>query len=98
MCFLFGPSNPFSQFSHSVMSNSVTPWTEACQASLSIKTHFKFKANIGLYGLPAGSDSKESVCNAGDLGSIPGSGRSPGEVDGYPLHFSCLENSMDRET
>ena len=39
---------------------------------------------------------KESACNAGDLGSIPGSERSPGEGKGNPLHYSCLENSMDR--
>ena len=43
-----------------------------------------------------GSDSKESVCNAGDPSSIPGSGRSPGEGNGYPLQCSCPENSMDR--
>ena len=47
-------------------------------------------------GFPAGSDSKESVCNAGDLGSIPGLGRSPREGNGYPLQYSGLENSMDR--
>ena len=39
---------------------------------------------------------KESVCSAGDLGSIPGEGRSPGEGNGNPLHYSCLENSTDR--
>ena len=39
---------------------------------------------------------KESACNAGDLGSIPGSGRSPGVGDGNPLQYSCMENSMDR--
>ena len=39
---------------------------------------------------------KESTCNAGDLGSIPGSGRSPGEENGYPLQYSCLENPIDR--
>ena len=43
-----------------------------------------------------GSDSKESACNAGDPGSIPGLGRFPGEGNGYPLQYSCLENSMDR--
>ena len=43
------------------------------------------------------SDGKESSCNAGDLGSIPGSQRSLGEGNGYPLQSSCLENSMDRE-
>ena len=47
-------------------------------------------------GFPRGPDSKESACNAGDLGSIPGSGRSPREGSGYPLQYSCLENSMDR--
>ena len=47
-------------------------------------------------GLPCGSDDKASACNAGDPGLIPGSGRSPGEVNGYPLQYSCLENSMDR--
>ena len=46
--------------------------------------------------LPGGSDSKASVCNAGDLGSIPRSGRSPGEGNGNPLQYSCLENPMDR--
>ena len=48
------------------------------------------------YSLPGGSDSKASVCNAGDTGSIPGSGRSPGESNGTPLQYSCLENPMDR--
>ena len=47
-------------------------------------------------GLPGGSDGKESACNVGDLGSIPGSGRSPGGGRGNPFQYSCLENSMDR--
>ena len=47
-------------------------------------------------GFPGGSGGKESACNAGDLGSIPGLGTSPGEENGYPLQCSCLENSMDR--
>ena len=47
-------------------------------------------------GFPCGSDSNESACKAGVLGSIPGSRRSPGEGNGYPLQFSCLENSRDR--
>ena len=46
-------------------------------------------------GFPCGSAGKESSCNAGDLGSIPGLGRSPGEGKGYPLWYSGLENSMD---
>ena len=45
-------------------------------------------------GFPCGSASKESTCNAGDLGSIPGLGRSPGEGNGYPLQYSGLENSV----
>ena len=48
------------------------------------------------FGFPGGSDSKASVCNAGDLGSIPGLGRSLGEGNGSPLQYSCLENPMDR--
>ena len=47
-------------------------------------------------GFPGGSDGKESPCSAEDSGLIPGSGRSPGEGNGNPLHYSCLENSMDR--
>ena len=43
-----------------------------------------------------GSESKESACNAGDLGSVPGSGRSPGEGNGNPLQDSCLGNPVDR--
>ena len=50
----------------------------------------------GGMGLPGGSDSKESTCNAGVLGSIPGLGRSPGGGHGNPLQDSCLENPMDR--
>ena len=45
---------------------------------------------------PGVSDGKESACNVGDPGSIPGLGRSPGEGNGYPLQYSCLENSKDR--
>ena len=51
---------------------------------------------VTLPGFPGGSDGKESACNSGDLGLIPGLGRSPGEGNGYPLQYSCLENSMDR--
>ena len=47
-------------------------------------------------GFPGGSDSKESVCNVGDMGSIPGFGRSPGGGHGNPLQYSFLENLMDR--
>ena len=46
-------------------------------------------------GFPGGSEVKASACNAGDLGLIPGSGRTPGEGNGNPLQYSCLENPMD---
>ena len=46
-------------------------------------------------GFPGGSDSKESACNAGDLSSVPGLGRSPGRRNGNPLQYSCLENPME---
>ena len=45
---------------------------------------------------PGGSGDKESACKAGNLGSIPGLGSSPGEGNGNPLQYSCLESSMDR--
>ena len=50
----------------------------------------------GSEGFPGGSAGKESACNAGDVGLIPGLGRSPGEGNGNPLQYSCLENSTDR--
>ena len=52
---------------------------------------------VFLLGLPHSSVGKESACDAGDPGSIPGLGRSPGEENGNPLQYSCLENPMDGE-
>ena len=52
----------------------------------------KWCGTFGKLGFPGGSDGKESACNAGDLGSIPGFGRSPGGEHGNPLQYSCLEN------
>ena len=60
------------------------PWRRTCQPT---------PVFLGFLG---DADGKESTCNAGDLGSIPGSGRSSGEGNGSPLQYSCLENSMDR--
>ena len=57
---------------------------------------FHLWCTLFLLDFPDGSNGKESACNAGDLGLIPGSGRSPGEGNGYPPKYSCLENSMDR--
>ena len=53
------------------------------------------KGEGGTISLSGGSEVKASACNAGDLGSNPGSGRSPGEGNGNPLQYSCLENPMD---
>ena len=52
--------------------------------------------HIYIWGFPGGSDGKETDCNVGDLGSIPGLGRSPRGGHGNLLQYSCLENSMDR--
>ena len=52
---------------------------------------------VYIKGFPGGSAGQESACNAGDLGSIPGLGRSPGEGNGNPLLYSCLENPMDEK-
>ena len=52
-------------------------------------------SSVSYLGFPGGSDSKESACNADHPGLIPGSGRSPGEGNGNPLQYSCLENSMN---
>ena len=59
---------------------------------------YKLAADKQSEDFPGGLDSKESTCNAGDLGSIPGLGRSPGEGNGNLFQDSCLENSTDRGT
>ena len=66
-----------------------------------LQTYFVLLSFILLHfvdtGFPSGSDGRASVCNAGDPGSISGLGRSPGEGNGSPLQYSCLENPMDPE-
>ena len=59
-------------------------------------THTHTYIHTYIYDFPGGSEVKASACNVGDLGSIPGSGRSPGEGNGNSLQYSCLENPMDR--
>ena len=54
-----------------------------------------YSNSLIIVGFPGSSDGKESACSAGDPGSVPGLGRSPGEGNSYPLEFSGLENSMD---
>ena len=60
-------------------------------------SHFSLNLVLHTKGFPHSSVGKESACNAGDLGLIPGSGRFPGEGNGNPLQYSWLENPMDRE-
>ena len=78
-------------------------WLKECWCSyINIKVDFESRSINGeekgyfLRGFPDDSDGKESVHNAGDPGSVLGSGRSPGEGYGNPLQYSCLENSMHR--
>ena len=78
-----------------------TSWTAACQASLSFTISSSMlkltSLELVMSSKHCDSDSKESACSAGDWGSIPGSGRSPGEGNGNPLQYSCLKNPRDRE-
>ena len=62
------------------------------------KWGFLYESSVLLSVFPHSSINKESACNTGDLGSIPELGRAPGEGNGHPLQYSCLENSMDRES
>ena len=64
---------------------------QGCQLKYGVPISHEFQ------GFPGDSDSEVSACNAGDLGSIPGSGRFPGERKGNPLQYSCLGSSMDGE-
>ena len=93
----------FFFFLHKSFADAFCPITES--SGVCKKPTTKSQAGAGLpvcnnaartLMLPSGSHSKESTCNAGDLGLIPGSGRSPGEGYSNPLQYSCLENSMDR--
>ena len=61
------------------------------------RKYLKLSLQGSNWGFSGGREGKDSDCNAEDLGSIPGSGRSPREDNGYPLQYSCLGNSMDRE-
>ena len=75
-----------------------TKVSHAATKSQCSQIHKKKKKKKKNWDFPGGSDGKVSAYNVGDLGSIPGSGRSPGEGNGNPLQFSCLENPMDRGT
>ena len=77
-------------------------WSDSAQDELDLIMNYhrdsiNFQSILTICrGFPGGSDSKESACCVGDPGSILGSGRSPGEGNGNPLQYSCLENPMDR--
>ena len=102
-------SCPSSQGRHPTISSSVIPFS-FCPQSFPASGSFLISqllasggqsigasALASVLGFPSASDSKASVCNARDLGLIPGLGRSPGEGSGSPLQYSCLENPMDPE-
>ena len=76
------------------------PWTEELgglqstgrkELDMTERLHF-----LSSLGFPGGAEVKAPACNVGDLGSIPGSGRYPGEGNGNPFQYSCLKNSMDK--
>ena len=69
---------------------SIGPWASASVLPMNIQDWFPLQ-----YSFPGGSEVKVSASNARDLGLIPGSGRSPGEGNGNPLQYSCVENPMD---
>ena len=92
-----GSSQPMDQTQVSTVDGFFTIWATREGHALIYNIHAIY-IHILLcnYHFPGGSGSKASVCNAGDLGSTPGLGRSPGEGNGNPLQYSCLENPMDR--
>ena len=89
-------ANIFSHLVDCVFILSVVPFAVQKLSSL-IRSYLLVFAFISFaVGFPGGSDGKDSSCNAGNLGLIPESGRSPGEGNGNPLQYSCLENPTDR--
>ena len=87
------PSNIISQFPIPLSSCNHFTFKESDFYLFIYNLNYLFMAVLGF---PGGSVSKESTCSAGDPGSIPGLGRSPGEENGNPLQYSSLENPMDR--
>jgi len=80
-----------------ILETEIKPWLIASFANVFSHSlgFFLFMVSFAVWGFPGGSEVKASACNVGDLGSVPGSGRSPGEGNGNPLQYSCLENPMD---
>ena len=95
-CFLYDPMNVGNLFSGSSAFSKSSLYIWKCLVQVLLTLSLKdFVNNLTSMGFPGGSAGKESTCNAGDLGSIPGLGRYPGEGNSYPLQCSGLENSMD---
>ena len=87
-----------TQLRHQYSTASIS-WVPLCKTRMSQMQWNWYNTDkevVGREGFPCSSVGKESACNAGDLCSIPGSGRSPGEGNGSSLQYSCLENPMDR--
>ena len=93
---IFPPSWASLPLPHSIplSHDRALSWTSVLYSSFPLAINFTH-GSVCVRGFPSGSHGKESACSAGDLGSIPGSGRPPGERNGYPLQYSCLKNSMD---
>ena len=90
----------YSAIKKNALESVLMRWTELepiIQNEVSQKEKHQYSILTHIDGFPGGSEVKSSVCNAGDLGSIPGSGRSPGEGNGNPLQCSCLENPRTEE-
>ena len=83
------------KFSGEIFFITQIPNNDRLPCYFSVLLHIIF-STAHFVGFPGGSDSKETACNAVDPGSIPESGRSPGEGNGNRLQYSCLENPMDR--
>ena len=80
-----------------IFSKSKNPVLPTITIALQFQHYFLIRILWKSMGFPGGSEVKASACNAGNLGSIPGLDRSPGEGNGNPLQYSCLENPMDGE-
>ena len=86
-------TNSLSDLENRLMVTEGERWVGGINQGVGINIYAQYSMDF-----PGGSDDKASAYNVGDLDSIPGSGRSPGEGNGNPLQYSCLENPMDGET
>ena len=84
--------SPIRDWNQALHSESVESSPPDCREFLDSESETLMHLGTSFGGFPGGSDGKESACNAGDLGSIPGSGRTPGGGHGNPLQYPCLEN------